>query len=107
MSGIKHDDGKPMLDLISPAMVMEVGRVLTFGAQKYDAHNWRKGITYSRLIAAALRHIFKWLAGRDQDSESGLSHLAHAVCCLMMIIEFQAEGRDDELDDRHRPGGAP
>lgn len=100
--GVKADTGKPMLDLISPAMMFEVGRVLTFGAQKYDPHNWRKGIKYSRLIAAALRHIFKWLAGHDKDDESGLSHLAHSVCCLMMLIEYQADGRDDELNDRHR-----
>lgn len=88
----KFDDGKPDLSLHPPEAIFEIGRVWTFGAAKYGAHNWRKGLGWRRQIAAALRHIFAYLGGEDKDPESGLSHLAHACCCLMMLITFQITG---------------
>ncbi len=99
--GLKHDSEKVQLDLLSPRWVVGVGSVLTFGAKKYAAHNWRKGIALSRLLGAALRHIFAFIGGEDRDSESGLSHLYHASCCLMFASELH-ETRPD-LDDRYKP----
>jgi hypothetical protein len=96
----KFDGGKPRLGLLPKKALTETAKVLTFGAEKYDAHNWRKGLEYSRLEDAALRHVFAWADGEDRDPESGLSHLAHALCCLMFLLEFVAEERHD-LDDRH------
>lgn len=96
----KHDADKPRMDLLDPAALEEVAKVLGFGAQKYAAHNWRKGIAYSRLLAAALRHIFAMLRGEDRDPESGLFHSAHAMCCLMFLINMQLTRPD--LDDRHK-----
>ena len=40
--GRKYDGEKPQLYLLPPKSITEVGKVLTFGAKKYDAHNWRK-----------------------------------------------------------------
>lgn len=100
-SGIKHDQEKNQLELLSPLWIMGVGQVLTFGARKYHAHNWRKGIAITRLLGACLRHIFAFLGGEDKDLESGLSHLHHASCCLMFASELR-ETRPD-LDDRYRP----
>jgi len=62
------------------------------------AHNWRKGIEITRLIGAALRHLFAFLRGEDNDPESGLSHIAHCSCCLMFISEIHRT--KPELDDR-------
>jgi hypothetical protein len=39
-----------------------------------------------------------WYSGEDFDPESGLSHLAHAACNLMMLQEF--EYTKPLLDDR-------
>ena len=39
--------------------------------------------------------------GEDKDPESGLSHLAHAACCIMFLLEF--EKTHPELDDRYKP----
>lgn len=96
--GTKYDNGKPRMDLLDSHALEQLAKVLTFGAQKYAAHNWRKGISKSRLIAAALRHIFAYLGGQDTDEETGLSHIAHAMCCCMFILGL--EHRTD-LDDRH------
>jgi hypothetical protein len=84
--GQKHDDGKPRLDYLDPYAMEEVAKVLTFGATKYGAYNWQKGIESGRLIAACLRHVFAFMRGEKNDPESGLSHLAHAMCCLMFLI---------------------
>ncbi len=99
MTGTKHDQDKTRLDLISSVAIIELGNVLTFGCKKYSAHNWRLGIAWSRVIAAVLRHIFSWMRGETYDKETGLNHLAHAMCGLMFLLEY-AETRK-EFDDRY------
>lgn len=97
--GTKFDNGKPMMDLLDPYAIEQLALVLTFGANKYAAHNWRGGIQTSRLIAAALRHIFAYLKGEDKDPESGLPHIAHAMCCCMFILGLSS---NTNLDDRYK-----
>jgi hypothetical protein len=101
--GLKYDGEKPRMDLLDRHALEEIARVLGFGAAKYKAHNWREGIAYSRLIAAALRHLHAFNDGEDIDPESGLSHLAHLGCCVMFLLGMQ-KARPD-LDDRYKPGG--
>ncbi len=97
----KHDQGKPRMELLPPEALEEIAKVLTFGSKKYDAHNWRKGFEYSRLLGAALRHITAYNGGEDKDPESGLSHLSHASCCLMFLITQEVNGTG--TDDRFKP----
>ncbi len=86
--GLKYDVDKPDLSLLSPNAITYLAKVLTFGAKKYAPNNWRNGIDQIRLIAAALRHIFAFAAGHNTDSETGLPHMAHAMCCCMFSIEL-------------------
>lgn len=97
--GIKFDQDKPRMDLIDPTAMNELAKVLAFGAQKYAAHNWRKGLHKSRLLGAALRHLFAYLGGEDKDPETGLSHVAHAMCCCMFLIGLEHRA---DLDDRYK-----
>src|ERR1700677_2308555 len=76
-TGRKDDQDKPMMDLLDPIALEGLAAVLTFGAKKYAKHNWRGGISYSRLIAALLRHTFAILRGEYTDPESGLPHINH------------------------------
>ena len=86
MSEGKHfDEGKTRWDLLPWDTVEGVAKVLTFGATKYGDHNWQSGIKIMRLLGSLCRHTFEWLMGRDIDNESGLHHLDHALCNLMMI----------------------
>ncbi|MCA1995710.1 MAG: DUF5664 domain-containing protein [Armatimonadetes bacterium] len=101
MSGTKFDDGKPRIELIDGYALEEIGRVLAFGAEKYGAHNWRRGIATSRLLGAVMRHILAFSQGYDEDPESGLPHLAHAAAGLTFLIWTVAHRPD--LDDRWRP----
>lgn len=98
MSGTKFDDGKEPLDLIPAEALFEISRVLEAGKQKYGRANWAKGIAVSRLIAASLRHIYKFLAGEDTDPETKTSHLANASCNLIFAL-WMLKNRP-ELDDR-------
>lgn len=98
--GIKHDAEKNQLELLSPLWILGVGSVLTFGAKKYASWNWAKGLKRTRVMGAALRHIFAYLGGQDNDPESGLSHLYHASCSLMFAAHLH-ETRPD-LDDRFK-----
>ncbi len=93
MSGVKHDGGKPELDLVSSAFLNELSQVLMFGAKKYGRWNWKRGFESHRLISATLRHLNKYNSGEDVDEESGLSHLAHAAANLMFMIDLNKHGR--------------
>jgi hypothetical protein len=97
--GTKFDNEKLRLDLLPPAALEDLAQVLTMGAKKYGDWNWHGGIKYSRLYAATLRHLLAWWDGDDLDAESGLNHLAHAMCNVAFLLQFISEGRE-ELDDR-------
>lgn len=88
VTGRKDDSGKVRLDLLPPEALTEIAKVLTFGAQKYAAHNWRGGFVWSRTIAALLRHFFAWMRGEDNDPETGLSHIAHVGCNVLFLLTF-------------------
>lgn len=88
-NAIKKDDNKPMMTLLSPFALEEMAKVLTFGSTKYDDNNWRKGLKYTRILSAVMRHLTAYQKGEPLDPESGLSHLAHAACGLMMLIEYE------------------
>ena len=96
---LKHDGEKVRMELLDPYAVEQLAAVLTFGAKKYAPHNWRLGIRKGRLLAALMRHVFAYLRGEDKDPETGLSHIAHAMCCCMFILGL--EHRID-LDDRYK-----
>jgi Domain of unknown function (DUF5664) len=98
--GTKFDAGKPPMELLSTEALVQISRVLEFGKKKYDAHNWRKGMSWSRLIGAALRHLAAFKDGEDLDPETGLSHLAHLGCCTMFLLEFIKT--HPEMDDRYK-----
>jgi len=99
-NALKFDDDKLPVNLLSSEALLQTAAVLKFGADKYSEHNWRQGFAWSRPLAAAMRHIMAFNDGEDKDPESGLSHLAHAMCCIMFLLEFEKTHR--ELDDRYK-----
>lgn len=100
MSGVKNDKDKPRVDLLDPLALEGIAAVLAFGAKKYAAHNWRGGISYSRLLGAAIRHTFAILRGEDTDPESGLPHVDHLGCSWMFLSNMMKTRPD--LDDRYK-----
>jgi hypothetical protein len=98
LQGVKHDQDKPKMDLLPPYALEGAAKILTFGAKKYGAHNWRKGMLISRLVAACLRHLMAFMRGETLDPESGMPHIDHALTNLMMASEIMAT--QPECDDR-------
>lgn len=100
MGGNKHDQDKPDVSQVSYELIELVAKVRMFGAKKYARDNWKLGFKLTRSLSAALRHIYKFLQGEDNDPESGLNHLGHAVCCLEhAIYDLQHK---PENDDRYK-----
>lgn len=98
--GVKYDQEKPRMDLLDSYAITELAKVLTYGAKKYSAHNWRDGIQLSRLIAASMRHLTALNGGETVDPETGLSHAAHLMCNAMFMT-WNLKNRP-ELDDRYQ-----
>ena len=99
-AGQKFDNGKPPISLIPRRALEAEAMVLEYGRQKYDAHNWRGGISFSRLYDGILRHVIAAIEGEDIDPESGLPHEAHARCGLGFLLELKET--HPELDDRYK-----
>ena len=99
--GRKDDAGKLPYQLLPSDAVEEILRVLDFGAQKYAPRNWEKGMAWSRPFSALMRHMWAWWRGERTDPETGISHLAHAGCCILFLLSYELRkvGTDD------RPGG--
>lgn len=100
----KFDSGKIRLDLLPVRPMKDVAEVLTIGADKYGANSWREGemIAWSRCYAAAQRHLMQFWSGEDLDQETGKSHLAHAACNLLFMIEHSYINKQG--DDRPTTG---
>jgi hypothetical protein len=87
--GIKYDSEKPDYSLLPPLVLDEVVKVLTYGASKYSRENWRQlDDGKNRYFSAAQRHLWALRRGETHDEESGLSHAAHAICCMMFYYEL-------------------
>ena len=91
-TGRKFDGGKLEYGLLPPLALEETVKVLTFGAQKYERDNWQKVPDSKRRYFDAMeRHIWAWKKGEQTDPESGIHHLAHAMCCLMFLYEHDVK----------------
>lgn len=99
-TGVKFDGDKPRMDLLDPTFTEGVARVLTFGARKYAADNWRGGIAYTRIISALHRHLAAIQKGEDLDPESGEPHIYH-IGCNAQFLGWMMQNKP-ELDDRYK-----
>lgn len=95
---------KPPIWSVTPRwVVLLVGRAMALGAAKYGAFNYRETkIAASTYEDALERHLQLWFDGEDDDPESGVSHLAHAIACCALLLDAQQTGRLD--DDRQKTG---
>ncbi len=87
-SGARYNTGKPPLSLVPLVAVEDCARVFDYGRRKYASWNWAKGMDWSIPLDCLLRHLLAWQRGEDNDPESGLPHLGHAMCNLVMLSTF-------------------
>lgn len=96
--GRKFDGGKLQYGLLPPLALKETVRVLTFGAEKYEPDNWRRVPDGARrYFDAAQRHLWAYREGERYDPETEVNHLAHAICCLMFMLDLDEQGVNDTI----------
>ena len=89
-AGRKDDSGKIRYSLVPPRALALVARVLTYGAERYGAHNWERVENgRERYTDAVMRHVEAWRSGEKSDPDTGVHHLAHAVCCALFLVELE------------------
>ena len=90
---LKYDDGKTQMGLVFTGLskpLLEIGKVLTYGAKKYKAHSWQNlKDAEERYTDALYRHLNAFHQGENTDQESGLLHLAHAATNLLFLLYFR------------------
>lgn len=127
MSALRYNEGKLAWSLVSWKALGEMVKVLMYGAHKYSVFeddkggivlgseispeaakklklitsgkdNWRQGLKWTKCSESLLRHVYAFLEGADNDSESGLSHVGHILCNAMFLSYIYLFRKD--LDDR-------
>jgi hypothetical protein len=84
--------GKGRFDLLPALAVIRLARHFEKGAAKYGDRNWERGIPLSRFLDSALRHLFAYLAGRDDED-----HLVAAAWNLLAAMETEERAESDRL----------
>ena len=99
--GDKETEGKLRWDLLYIPAIEEIIRVYEYGLKKYEENNWKKGISYSKLFSACLRHLMDFFIRRKKvDDESGLHPLAHAAWHCITLIGYDKYLKLEQFDDR-------
>lgn len=95
-----YGDRKPPFSCLPVPPLLEAGLGMLEGHLKgYRRHNYRvSGVRVSTYYDAVLRHLTAFWEGEDIDSDSGLPHLAKAICCLLVLRDAQMLGK--AKDDR-------
>ena len=99
IEGLKYDTGKNRIGLVLQGFsnaLWEVGKVGTFGCERYGEFNWKYvDNAKSRYKDALFRHLFQYMQGKDIDDESGLRHLSHACWNALALLEFDLKESED------------
>lgn len=93
-SGAVRDmhEGKGRCDLLPMCVILRLARHYEAGAKKYTERNWEKGISAHSFADSALRHIFKYMDGQNDED-----HLIAAIwnlCGLAWTEEKRPECMD-------------
>lgn len=104
-SGARYNVGKVRYELIPTHLLESTARVFTYGANKYAAWNWVKGMKFSAVIGCMKRHLAAIERGEDYDHESGERHVGHLMCNALMLEQYLNMAEADpeireQLDDR-------
>ncbi len=87
---LKFDQDKTDWAILPFTAIEEIIKVLKFGEGKYARGNFaiNGGLSHTRLINALIRHTISYARGEDNDPETGLSHIAHAGCCVVFLLHY-------------------
>lgn len=92
--------GKIMMHLLDFSWLIATGRIMTFGAFKYERDNWRRGMLWTEIFGGIMRHLSAFMLGQELDPETREPHLAHASCGLMFLFVYSTQSSYKKFDDR-------
>ena len=101
---IRKNSGKPCMSHIEPSFLLEMAKVMTVSAEKYEKYNYA-GQYYSTAYDSMMRHIHAFMDGESIDKDgTECSHLAHiAINAMIMYVSEKYYVKDyPELDDRFK-----
>ena len=90
-SGAVRDMAEGKGDMVSMpnAAILRLSKHYENGAKKYGRWNYTKGIPCSSFLDSALRHLFKYLDGWDDED-----HLSAAAFNILGAMEMEAHHKD-------------
>ncbi len=99
MEDLKTIQGKNEVESIQPGFLWELGLVLSHGNTKYAKDNWQGMVDPTAYHGAILRHLLRYMAGEENDPETGLHHMAHLAASTMFLYWFD---KGEEIDPQRR-----
>lgn len=94
---------KPSISLIPPSSLFYLAEAMKNGATKYGPYNWRDRKVQSTIyVDAVFRHLLAYIDGEEDAEDSKISHLAHAMASLAILID--AKESNCLIDTRPKKG---
>ena len=82
-------EGKGDMVSLPNAAILRLSKHYENGAKKYGRWNYTKGIPVSSFLDSALRHIFKYLDGWDDED-----HMSAAAFNILGAMEMEAKHKE-------------
>lgn len=86
--GLRFNEGKLRYDLVNPIAHQKMVNVITKGSFKYSERNWENGMSWTKVLASAKRHLAAFEMGEDYDQETGELHMAHLACNAHFLTAY-------------------
>ena len=98
-SGAQKEDhtkteGKGAYYLLPPHPIRRLAEIYRRGALKYNSYNWQLGLPLSRLVDSAMRHLFQFLEGMEDED-----HLHQSIWGLFAVSHTMEQIRRGELPE--------
>jgi len=90
--GMKEDKQKIRWELLPFEAIEQIAIIMTKGAEKYEADNWRK-VEPMRYVGALMRHLNAHLQGEIIDDGWGMLHLAHMACNALFLLSIHMQNK--------------
>ena len=102
MEGTKYDTNKLLWGLLPIEEIEDMVRGITYGAFKYEEHNWKKVTPKERYLHALWRHIAAHMKGEAIDQETGVPHLALAALNAIFLLWKEKKENADQYQDYYQ-----
>jgi hypothetical protein len=80
---LRFNTGKDKWSLVHFASLSPMIKVLEFGAEKYEPHNWKKEMSNEEILESLQRHLAALFDGETHDIESKVHHIGHILANAM------------------------